>query len=65
MADPMAIIRMPVAKGSRVPLCPTFGFILRLLDISWRTWYITSCDVMPAGLSTMRTPEMFFVFFCM
>src|SRR5690606_12742721 len=43
----------PVARGSRVPVCPTF-----LMRRSWRTRRTTSKEVGPAGLSTTRTPCM-------
>src|SRR3954454_17330595 len=42
----------PVAIGSRVPQCPTF-FICRRR----RTIATTSCEVIPAALSTRRTPS--------
>src|SRR4051812_47668060 len=44
--------RSPVAIGSRVPQCPTF-FICRRR----RTIATTSCEVIPAALSTRRTPS--------
>src|SRR3954468_8831159 len=44
--------RRPVAIGSRVPQCPTFFICKRR-----RTIATTSCEVIPAALSTSRTPS--------
>jgi hypothetical protein len=51
-ARPTPITSTPVASGSRVPPWPT-----RLIFSSRRTFDTTSCEVMPAGLSTTRTPS--------
>src|SRR6476469_10423270 len=44
--------RRPVAMGSSVPQCPTFFICKRR-----RTIATTSCEVIPAALSTSRTPS--------
>src|SRR3954468_8355563 len=44
--------RSPVAIGSRVPQCPTFFICRRRRAIA-----TTSCEVIPAALSTRRTPS--------
>ena len=43
----------PVAIGSRVPRCP-----IERSPVARRTIATTSCDVMPAGLSSIRRPFM-------
>src|SRR5512146_2936291 len=48
---PRRTTRRPVANGSSVPAWPT-----RLMPVARRTCDTTSCDVMPAGLSTSRRP---------
>ena len=53
MARPMTSGSTPVAKGSSVPVWPTFGE-----PIARRTTATTSCEVGPAGLSMTRTPFM-------
>ncbi len=53
VALPITTGNTPVANGSSVPVCPTR--VLR--GNRRRTVATTSCDVMPSGLSTMRTPS--------
>ena len=50
VARPTISTSRPVAKGSRVPVCPTFTF----RPSRRRTPATTSCDVGPAGLSTSQ-----------
>src|SRR5215211_8626568 len=47
---PTSTTSRPVAKGSRMPAWPTLASRPR------RTRATTSCEVIPAGLSTSRTP---------
>ena len=51
VALPMQTGRTPVASGSNVPRCPAF-----LRTNRRRTCVMTSCDVIPLGLSIIRTP---------
>ena len=50
-ARPTNTTSTPVANGSSVPVCPT-----RRSPTIFRTCAITSCEVMPAGLSIISTP---------
>src|SRR3982751_3928906 len=52
VARPSSSTSRPVANGSRVPRCP----MLRSPKIL-RTCWTTSCEVMPAGLSTSSSPS--------
>ena len=52
VALPMRSGRTPVARGSSVPVCPTFA-----PASTRRTAATTSCDEGPDGLSTTRTPS--------
>ena len=51
-ARPNKTTSTPVAMGSSVPVCPTF-----FVPNSFRTFQTTSCEVIPAGLSTSRMPS--------
>src|SRR5258706_10683242 len=53
VARPRSRTRSPVAKGSSVPACP-----IRETPKARRAARTTSCDVMPAGLSTSRSPSV-------
>src|SRR5215207_10074192 len=50
---PMRMTNNPVANGSSVPVWPT-----RRDEAARRTMETTSCDVMPAGLSTSSNPPV-------
>src|SRR5262245_36428959 len=53
VARPTTTSSTPVAAGSSVPVCPT-----RFSRSSRRTRDTTSCEVGPAGLSTMSRPSI-------
>src|SRR5258708_14907854 len=53
VARPRSRTRSPVANGSSVPACP-----IRETPKARRATRTTSCDVMPAGLSTSRSPSV-------
>src|SRR4029453_7957084 len=53
VAWPTSSTRRPVANGSSVPAWP-----IRRVWSARRAWFTTSCDVLPAGLSTSRMPSI-------
>lgn len=60
LAGPTRTRRTPVAKGSRVPACPTLAEAADAFFMIFRTSLTTSCEVGPAGLFMLRAPIKLF-----
>src|SRR6201999_1032579 len=61
--EPTNSTKRPVAKGSRVPVCPIFGFLIPLPFRMPRTLATTSNDVQPDGFMISNMPSTKAIFY--